>query len=281
MGEPAVALYMNDATGKVREKLRQLAEHEIKQTASQTESFTSTVSHEMRTPIQTMLFMLGLLLKILQAVPMDPNDIKNAINYCTIITTQTELLSTFVEDLLDLRQLRDGVFKLANAPFDVIKVINDVCSIFSFQAKAKNIEICSAHQSDSRLDPNFEERPPSLVLGDNRRFKQVLMNLMKNAMKFTRSGKIMIKARYEGQPSQMLFVDVIDTGAGIAPEDMAALFSRFGKLLRTAEINSEGIGLGLMIVKQIVESASGQVKVFSEGVGKGSTFTFSMFMPCV
>ena len=104
---------------------------------------------------------------------------------------------------------------------------------------------------------------------------------MKNAMKFTRSGMIKIKARYEGQPSQMLEVDIIDTGAGIAPEDMAALFSRFGKLLRTAEINSEGIGLGLMIVKQIVESASGRVQVFSEGVGKGSTFTFSMHMPSV
>ena len=79
-----------------------------------------------------MLFMLGLLLKILQAVPMDPNEISNAINYCTIVTTQTELLQTFVEDLLDLRQIRDGVFKLVNAPFNVIKVINDVCNIFSF-----------------------------------------------------------------------------------------------------------------------------------------------------
>ena len=107
-------------------------------------------------------------------------------------------MQTFVEDLLVLRQIRDGVFKLVNAPFDVIKVINDVCNIFSFQAKLKNIEICSANQSDSRLDPNFEERPPSLVLGDERRFKQVLMNLMKNAMKFTRNGKIKIKARYEG-----------------------------------------------------------------------------------
>ena len=105
------------------------------------------------------------------------------------------------------------------------------------------------------------------------------MNLMKNAMKFTSNGKIKIRARYEGQPSQMLVVKVIDTGSGIAPEDMAALFSRFGKLLRTAAMNSEGIGLGLMIVKQIVESASGHVKVFSEGEGKGSTFSFSMLMP--
>ena len=74
-----------------------------------------------------MLFMLKLLLTILQALPIDTNEIANAINYCTIIITQTELLQTFVEDLLDLRQLRDGVFKLAKAPFDVVKVINDVC----------------------------------------------------------------------------------------------------------------------------------------------------------
>ena len=105
------------------------------------------------------------------------------------------------------------------------------------------------------------------------------MNLMKNAMKFTINGQIKIKARYEGQPSQMLIVDVIDTGSGIAREAITTLFSRFGKLLRTAAMNSEGIGLGLVIVKQIVESASGQVKVFSEGVGKGSTFSFSMLMP--
>lgn len=79
----------------------------------------------------------------------------------------------------------------------------------------------------------------------------------------------------------MLVVDVIDTGAGIAAEDMSALFSRFGKLHRTADMNSEGIGLGLTIVKQIVESAKGSVTVFSQGVGKGSTFTFSMKMPTV
>ena len=102
---------------------------------------------------------------------------------------------------------------------------------------------------------------------------------MKNSMKFTRHGMIKIRASYEKEPSQMLVVDVIDTGAGIAPEDMTALFSRFGKLQRTAEFNNEGIGLGLMIVKQIVESAGGQVSVASDGVGKGSTFSFSMHMP--
>ena len=79
----------------------------------------------------------------------------------------------------------------------------------------------------------------------------------------------------------MLIVDVIDTGVGIAAADMGALFSRFGKLHRTADMNNEGIGLGLTIVKQIVESAQGKVTVSSEGVGKGSTFSFSMMMPTV
>ena len=79
----------------------------------------------------------------------------------------------------------------------------------------------------------------------------------------------------------MLCVDVIDTGSGIAAEKMDALFSRFGKLQRTAEMNSEGIGLGLTIVKQIVKQAKGKVEVFSQGVGKGSRFSFSMKMPTV
>ena len=90
---------------------------------------------------------------------------------------------------------------------------------------------------------------PQYLIGDERRFKQVLMNLVKNALKFTKSGMVKIRAYYEGEPTQMLVVDVIDTGAGIAAEDITSLFSRFGKLHRTADMNSEGIGLGLMIVK--------------------------------
>jgi len=107
------------------------------------------------------------------------------------------------------------------------------------------------------------------------------MNLMKNALKFTEKGMIKIRAYYEGPPTFMLIVDIIDTGVGIAAADMGALFSRFGKLHRTAAMNSDGIGLGLTIVKQIVESAQGKVTVASDGVDKGSTFSFSMMMPTV
>ena len=91
------------------------------------------------------------------------------------------------------------------------------------------------------------------LLGDGRRFQQVLINLVKNALKFTKDGLIHIKACYRYEPENLLVLHVEDTGVGIMSQDFPKLFSRFGKLQRTASINSEGIGLGLTIVKQIVE----------------------------
>ena len=106
---------------------------------------------------------------------------------------------------------------------------------------------------------------------------QVLLNIIKNATKFTRVGSIDVKANYSAH-SGMLIVHIRDTGVGIAREDIPKLFNRFGKLHRTAEMNHEGIGLGLTIVKQIVEQCDGSIDVVSRGTGKGCTFRFSMKM---
>ena len=100
---------------------------------------------------------------------------------------------------------------------------------------------------------------------------------MKNALKFTLNGSIKIEACYNTQINSLV-VHVKDTGTGIAQEDFEKLFSRFGKLHRTAEMNTEGIGLGLTIVKQIIEKSGGSIDVVSEGVGHGSLFFFSMKM---
>ena len=102
--------------------------------------------------------------------------------------------------------------------------------------------------------------------------KQILINLIKNALKFTHSGFIDIEVDYVQVPNRQLDIKVTDTGCGIDPDDIPMLFSRFGKLQRTASINSEGIGLGLNIVKQIADSYQGHVSVQSEGVGSGSSF---------
>ena len=101
------------------------------------------------------------------------------------------------------------------------------------------------------------------------------MNLVKNALKFTANGTIRITVGYD-EPNLRLLGRVEDTGVGIAPEDIPKLFTRFGKLLRTAEMNHEGIGLGLSITKSVVEKSGGSIQLSSDGVGKGTTVTFSM-----
>ena len=122
-----------------------------------------------------------------------------------------------------------------------------------------------------------EEPSIPKLLGDVRRFKQVLINLVKNALKFTPKGSIEIKASYlRGNESNYLIVHIRDTGKGISIDDIPKLFSRFGKLARTAELNNEGIGLGLTIVKQIVESSGGTVGVESKGPDQGTLFKFKM-----
>lgn len=99
--------------------------------------------------------------------------------------------------------------------------------------------------------------------------------MIKNALKFTKQGSIKVKVSYE-RLQNLLIVHVKDTGIGIAKEDFPKLFNRFGKLHRTAHLNHEGIGLGLTIVKQIVEACKGTVSFNSRGLGHGSTFCFSM-----
>ena len=117
-----------------------------------------------------------------------------------------------------------------------------------------------------------------MLIGDDRRFKQVLINLVKNAVKFTNHGQISIRYWYN-YDKEKLHVEVQDTGVGIAADDIPKLFNKFGVLARTAGVNHEGIGLGLTIVRQIVQQAKGKVSVRSDGLGKGSVFSFSMKMP--
>mmetsp|Transcript_47692 Transcript_47692/g.63017 ORF Transcript_47692/g.63017 Transcript_47692/m.63017 type:complete len:132 (-) Transcript_47692:61-456(-) len=114
-----------------------------------------------------------------------------------------------------------------------------------------------------------------MLVGDSRRLKQVLINLVKNALKFTASGCIQIMTCYDAH-SKSLVVHVKDSGVGIDSEDIPILFQKFGKLHRTVKMNSDGVGLGLTIVKQVVEASKGHVEVQSAGVGHGSCFIFSM-----
>lgn len=104
-----------------------------------------------------------------------------------------------------------------------------------------------------------------------------MINLVKNALKFTKRGYIRILVGYD-ETRELLKVQVCDSGAGVALEEIPQLCYKFGKLFRTAEMNHDGIGLGLMISKAIIEKNGGQLDIFSKGVNQGSVFTFSMKM---
>ena len=120
---------------------------------------------------------------------------------------------------------------------------------------------------------------PEELRGDELRLKQILINLTKNAMKFTRheNSKIVIFVAFDHQ-DEMLRVCVSDNGKGIEKCEQKLIFEKFGKLLRTAEMNSEGIGLGLNISKKLVKANGGELKVASRGVNKGAQFMFAMKM---
>ena len=151
-----------------------------------------------------------------------------------------------------------------------------------YHLEVEGFPLKDKNQYSSYLSTEQQTNTIPKLIGDPRRFKQVLMNLVKNALKFTLKGSVLIRACYMkdqiNQQEGMIVVHVVDTGSGISQEDFPKLFTRFGKLQRTADINSEGIGLGLTMVKQIVETAGGIVGVESDGVGLGSLFSFCMKM---
>ena len=125
--------------------------------------------------------------------------------------------------------------------------------------------------------PRQSEQLPETLIGDQIRLKQVLINLTRNAMKFTNKGEIRIVMSYD-EIGEMLEVQVADTGSGLEPKELSKLFEMYSKVERTENFNEEGTGIGLAICKKIVECSGGQMHVYSEGLNHGSMFTFTMKM---
>lgn len=121
------------------------------------------------------------------------------------------------------------------------------------------------------------EELPAFLRGDQIRLQQVLVNLIKNALKFCRGKPIRVLTAYNRE-TEKLHVQVADEGKGLKAEEISKLFTLFGRIERTQSDNIEGVGLGLVICKKIVENNEGRIDVFSAGEGQGATFQFSMHM---
>ena len=248
-----------------------LAKEKAEDATRQKSEFLANMSHEMRTPLAGVIGMLGFALR-------DARLAGGTREQILLGQANAELLLALINDLLDFSKIEAGKLTLENIDFDLPATIDQVVTLFGEQAAARSVGF------DVRLDDHL----PRFVVGDPTRLRQVLVNLVGNAFKFTNNGSVSlrIERRAEDQRSvptftarvNMIRFTVHDTGIGIAPEALTRLFGKFEQGDTTTTRRYGGTGLGLAICRQLVELMGGAINVQSlESIG--STFTFVLPMP--
>jgi len=217
--------------------------------------FLANMSHEIRTPLNGVLGMA----QLLEKTELDDKQRKFT---DTIFSSGTSLL-TLINDILDISKIEAGLLELETEPFDLNTVLTDVQSAIAGIALQKGIEV------SSKCEPGVE----GLYCGDAQRIKQVLINLVGNGLKFTEEGSVNIRVR--STDSSELRFEVTDTGPGIAPEKLKAVFERFTQEDGSITRKHGGTGLGLAISRDLVELMGGQIGVES-AAGKGAQFWFQI-----
>ena len=221
--------------------------------------FLASTSHELRTPLNSILGFTRLILDGLCANLEEERELQRD------ILRSAEHQLSIVNDILDIGKIEAGKLRLNPEPVELKGVFADVKAVLGNQVEAKKLTL---------IDEMAGEELPRVV-GDRVRVKQILINLMSNAIKFTESGWITVRARAYPERG-FVEVEVQDTGTGIPPEKQGSLFEKFRQVDSSFTRQHGGSGLGLAITRRLVEMMGGRIRLWSAGSGCGTTVTFSL-----
>ncbi len=265
------ARFYQDLEGKVAMRTREL-EQEIQirkraeeraETANKAKStFLANMSHELRTPLNAILGFSNLMRR--EALRGESSLNKTQQENLGLINRSGEHLLTLINNVLDLSKIEAGKTTLNVANFDLHRLLDDLVEMFSFKVEEKGLQIL------------LERTPevPNLVNTDMVKLKQVLLNLLSNALKFTEHGGIVIRVNCVNEECTRIYLEVEDTGPGIAADELHALFEAFSQT-KTGRSAKEGTGLGLAISREFIALMGGKLDVRSE-VDKGTVFFFDI-----